>query len=76
MITGDHGNCEEMLYKNGEHKASHTLNPVQFSLITKNKELKSIRLKKNMGLANIAPTILKLMGIKKAKDMGEDLIRG
>ena len=75
MITGDHGNCEEMLYKNGEHKASHTLNPVQFSLICNDKILGKVKLKKGKGLANIAPTILKLMGIKKDKDMEEDLIR-
>jgi 2,3-bisphosphoglycerate-independent phosphoglycerate mutase len=73
MITGDHGNCEEMLYANGEHKASHTLNPVQFSLISKNRLLKSITLKKNQGLANITPTILKIIGIKKPKDMEEAL---
>ncbi|MBT4540392.1 2,3-bisphosphoglycerate-independent phosphoglycerate mutase [Candidatus Woesearchaeota archaeon] len=75
MITGDHGNCEEMKYANGEHKASHTLNQVQFSLISKNKQLKSITLKKNKGLANITPTILELMGIKKPKDMTDSLIK-
>ena len=72
MLTADHGNCEEMLYPNGEVKPAHSLNKVQFTLISNN--LKNIKLKKNLGLANIAPTILKIMGIKKPKDMEESLI--
>jgi 2,3-bisphosphoglycerate-independent phosphoglycerate mutase len=82
MLTADHGNCEEMKYPNGEVKPAHSLNKVQFTLIynnkaeiSKNKKLKSITLKKNQGLANITPTILEIMGIKKVKDMTDSLIK-
>ncbi|MBS3122180.1 2,3-bisphosphoglycerate-independent phosphoglycerate mutase [Candidatus Woesearchaeota archaeon] len=83
MLTADHGNCEEMFYPNGEPKPSHTLNPVQFMLIcgdnallngNKRNRLRNITLKKGKGLANIAPTILQLIGIKKDKEMEESLI--
>lgn len=60
LVTADHGNCEEMV---GKHETSHTLNPVNF-IITGRK------LKKKEGtLADIAPTILKLMKIRKPKEM-------
>ncbi|MFH1439922.1 MAG: 2,3-bisphosphoglycerate-independent phosphoglycerate mutase [Candidatus Woesearchaeota archaeon] len=93
MLTADHGNCEEMLYANGEQKPAHSTNPVPFTLIfNKYKckdnnvdklnvdlDLKNIRLKKStsnnrLGLANIAPTILKLLGVQKEKEMEESLI--
>ncbi|MBT7703298.1 2,3-bisphosphoglycerate-independent phosphoglycerate mutase, partial [Candidatus Peregrinibacteria bacterium] len=61
ILTSDHGNCDEMLYKNGEPKPSHTLNPVPCLLISDQK----YRLKKKRGLQDIAPTILELLKIKK-----------
>ena len=62
------------LYPNGEIKPAHSINPVQFTLISNNEALKKVKLKKGKGLANIAPTILKMIGIKKTKDMEEALI--
>ena len=66
MITADHGNCEEMF---GKHKTTHTLNEVYFTLIHD----KKVNLK-NGNLYNIGPTILKLLKIKKPKEMASSLI--
>jgi 2,3-bisphosphoglycerate-independent phosphoglycerate mutase len=70
IITADHGNAEYMKYENGENCASHTKNPVFLILVSKNKE-KLIQ-NKNLGLFNIAPTILEIMKIKKPKEMNKE----
>ena len=70
ILTGDHGNAEEMLYDDGKPKPSHTLNKVPFTLIS-NEHVKL----KSGGLNDIAPTILELLKIDKPKQMtGESLI--
>ncbi|MEK7084021.1 MAG: 2,3-bisphosphoglycerate-independent phosphoglycerate mutase, partial [Patescibacteria group bacterium] len=73
ILTADHGNAEEMLnLKTGEILTEHTTNPVPLVLIAKN--AKGIRLKKGR-LADVAPTLLKIMGIEKPKEMtGRTLI--
>ena len=63
LITGDHGSAED---KTKKWKTSHTLNPVPFFIVSENK---NISLKNDRGLKDIAPTILKLIGIKKPKEM-------
>ncbi|MCF6347675.1 MAG: 2,3-bisphosphoglycerate-independent phosphoglycerate mutase, partial [Flavobacteriaceae bacterium] len=64
ILIADHGNCETMINADGSPHTSHTTNPVPIILI--DKELKQI----NDGiLADIAPTILKLMGIEQPKIM-------
>jgi len=68
FICADHGNAEEMT---GIHKTSHTFNPVRFIIANSGKELKL----RNGVLADIAPTILGLMGIKKPKEMRKSLIK-
>lgn len=74
ILTADHGNCDEMLYPNGEPKPSHTLNPVHCLLISKQKY--GLKQKKGLGLQDIAPTILELLNIKKPAQMtGESLIK-
>ena len=75
MITGDHGNAEYMIYEDTKEQCpSHTTNPVPFILVSKT--IKNVRLCKKSGLKDIAPTILKIMGIKKPKEMtGKSLIR-
>jgi 2,3-bisphosphoglycerate-independent phosphoglycerate mutase len=71
IITADHGNCEEMLTK--EHKVTcHSLNKVPFILIS-NKEHK-LREDTNCSIANITPTILKLLEEKVPEHMSEDLL--
>ncbi|OIO61513.1 2,3-bisphosphoglycerate-independent phosphoglycerate mutase [Candidatus Woesearchaeota archaeon CG_4_10_14_0_2_um_filter_33_10] len=69
LITADHGNCEEMI---GKRKTSHTTNKVPFILVSGQK--KKIRLRNGI-LADIAPTMLDILKIKKPKEMtGKSLI--
>lgn len=67
IITADHGNADKMLdLETGEMYTEHTGNPVPFIII----EPKKISRKFKRGrLSDIAPTILKLMKIKKSKEM-------
>lgn len=68
VITADHGNAEEMTdSKTHEILTEHTINPVPFVIISK--QFKNIHLRKKGKLADIAPTILKIMGIQKPKEM-------
>ena len=69
MITGDHGNIETMLYPDGSPNPSHGLNKVPFILISNNEKYRYIKLKEDMGVSNIAPTILEIMGISKPPEM-------
>jgi 2,3-bisphosphoglycerate-independent phosphoglycerate mutase len=73
MITGDHGNAEMMIDpNNGEIFTAHTTNRVPFALIMDH--FKG-RLRPDGRLADVAPTILYLMNIKKPKEMeGVNLI--
>ena len=70
LITADHGNCEQMIdYKTGEPHTAHTTNPVPLVLVGKDVKLKEGR------LADLAPTMLDLIGIEKPAEMtGESLI--
>ncbi len=67
FVFADHGNAEDKSKKWG---TSHTTNPVPFVLVSKNK----YKLKNNKGLKDIAPTVLKIMKIKKPKEMKGKLI--
>jgi len=64
ILIADHGNCETMINPDGSPNTAHTTNPVPVILI--DKELKHID---DGVLGDIAPTILKLMGIKQPKAM-------
>ncbi|AZJ34056.1 2,3-bisphosphoglycerate-independent phosphoglycerate mutase [Tenacibaculum singaporense] len=64
ILIADHGNCETMINPDGTPHTAHTTNPVPMILI--DKELKSI---KSGILGDVAPTILKLMGIEQPKEM-------
>lgn len=69
IVTADHGNCEEMLDKEGNVITSHTTNLVPF-IVTK-KDMKLVPGK----LADIAPTILELMNLEIPVEMtGKSLI--
>lgn len=73
IITADHGNAEEKIdEKTGERLTAHTLNPVPFILISKKyKKINS----DHGGLQDIAPTILKILGIPKPQEMtGKSLV--
>jgi 2,3-bisphosphoglycerate-independent phosphoglycerate mutase len=76
ILTADHGNAEYKRYANGDPCPAHSLNPVIFILISKLGKKITLSKNKNFGLAEIAPTILKIMGIAKPKEMtGKCLIK-
>jgi 2,3-bisphosphoglycerate-independent phosphoglycerate mutase len=73
LLTADHGNIEEMVDEHNEPHTQHTLNPVPFFIIQKN-HLNLIKLRDGI-LADVAPTMLNLMGIPKPHEMdGKNLI--
>ena len=71
LIIADHGNCEQMW--DDEHNVpltSHTTNPVNFIMVSNHKFVAH-----DGGLSDIAPTILKLVGIEKPAEMtGKSLV--
>ncbi len=74
IITSDHGNSDEMMDKNGEPHTQHTLNPVPIVWITPKEPPKGAKIK-NGGLKDIAPTICRIMNLKKSEEMtGKNLI--
>ena len=70
LVTADHGNADCMFDASGKVNTAHTTNPVPFAVCKAGIELKDGR------LADIAPTILSLMGLAKPAEMtGECLIK-
>ena len=70
LVTADHGNADCMFDESGKVNTAHTTNPVPFAVCKAGIELKDGR------LADIAPTILSLMGLAKPAEMtGECLIK-
>ena len=70
MITADHGNAEQMVEPDGSPMTAHTTNPVPFILCGAGTELRS-----DGRLADIAPTILDVMGLACPAEMdGKTLI--
>lgn len=70
IITADHGNAESAVNVDGSPNTAHSLNPVPCLLISK--KYKKI---KDGKLADIAPTVLKLMNLPQPKEMtGKSLI--
>ena len=64
ILIADHGNCETMINPDGTPNTAHTTNPVPVILIDKG----LIHVKDGV-LGDIAPTILKLMGIQQPEAM-------
>jgi 2,3-bisphosphoglycerate-independent phosphoglycerate mutase len=70
IVTADHGNCDWMLDENDNVITSHSTYPVPFIINQKNIELKDGK------LADIAPTIIKLLDLPKPLEMtGDSLIK-
>ncbi|MCK9626103.1 MAG: 2,3-bisphosphoglycerate-independent phosphoglycerate mutase [Bacteroidales bacterium] len=70
LITADHGNADKAINADGTPNTAHSLNPVQFIVV--DDDVKRVD---DGILADIAPTILKLMGIPKPEIMtGKSLI--
>ena len=74
IVTADHGNAEQMIDPaTGQPHTAHTIFPVEMVLVDDRYVGKPLR--RGGRLADLAPTILKLMGIEKPADMtGESLI--
>lgn len=73
IITADHGNAEIMYDRYGSPVTSHTTSKVPFILVTKQKrKLKKI---KNASIANVAPTILKMLNLQIPSSMTNALIK-
>ena len=64
IVTADHGNADKMFDEKGPFTA-HTTNPVPFVMVKDGK----YEMRKNGTLADVAPTLLKMMGIEQPKEM-------
>ncbi len=72
LVFADHGNVED---QTPEWRTSHTLNPVDFIVVSGEDALRKCRLKQGRGLSDVAPTALMLMGLSKPEQMtGESII--
>lgn len=73
FICADHGNAEQLLdYETGEPFTAHTTNPVPFILVNADP---SYKLREGGCLADIAPTLIELLGLKQPKEMtGKSLL--
>jgi 2,3-bisphosphoglycerate-independent phosphoglycerate mutase len=86
LVTADHGNCDEMFQKtkagdfalraDGQPKArtSHTLNPVPCSLFDPRGQAPGLRAVPNAGLANLAATVMGLLGFAAPEDYAPSLL--
>ena len=67
LITADHGNCECMRDEKGNPHTAHTTNPVPAVLVAKGFE--ATQLRAGGALSDVAPTLLKLMGLPQPEEM-------
>ena len=71
LITADHGNADKMYEPDGSAFTAHTTNPVPFIVVGEDCELREGGV-----LADIAPTILQLVGLPQPEEMtGKSLIK-
>ena len=72
IIIADHGNADHALNEDGTPNTAHSLNPVPFVYVTANKDAKV----EDGILADVAPSILHILGLKQPKEMtGKSLIK-
>jgi 2,3-bisphosphoglycerate-independent phosphoglycerate mutase len=64
VITADHGNCDHMLEDDGSVNTAHSLNPVPLIVTADGAELDREGI-----LADVAPTVLELLGIEQPREM-------
>ena len=70
LLTADHGNADKMVDNDGEPFTAHTTNPVPFCVINH-----PCQLREGGRLADIAPTMLKVLGLPQPAEMtGESII--
>ena len=71
FVTADHGNADKMLDENGEPFTAHTTNPVPFIVVNY-----PCAVREGGRLCDIAPTMLKVMGLEQPKEMsGKSIIK-
>ena len=75
IVTADHGNADQMIADDGETAfTQHTTFPVPVILVSE--EYKNVTLRENGVLADLAPTLLDIMGVAQPKEMtGKSLIK-
>lgn len=71
LLTADHGNCEVMVDEQGHEKTSHTTNVVPFVVIGEQYKDRQLR---PGSLKDIAPTMLKILGIQQPEEMTGQLL--
>ena len=71
VITADHGNADHAINDDGTPNTAHSTNPVPFIYVTENSNARV----QNGVLADVAPTILHIMGLQQPQEMtGQCLI--
>ncbi|HFU77337.1 MAG TPA: 2,3-bisphosphoglycerate-independent phosphoglycerate mutase [Epsilonproteobacteria bacterium] len=70
VLTSDHGNCEEMKDSDGNVLTNHTVGEVWCFVLAEGVN----ELREGCGLNNVAPSVLKLMGLEIPSEMDEPLI--
>jgi 2,3-bisphosphoglycerate-independent phosphoglycerate mutase len=76
VVTADHGNADHMLEPDGSPNTAHSLNPVPL-IVTVNRPARPLSLRDGGVLADVAPTVLQLLGIPQPEEMtGTSLIEG
>jgi 2,3-bisphosphoglycerate-independent phosphoglycerate mutase len=74
LITADHGNADHMLEPDGSPNTAHSLNPVPV-IVTVSDPAHPLQLRAGGVLADVAPTLLEMMGIEQPAEMtGTSLI--
>jgi 2,3-bisphosphoglycerate-independent phosphoglycerate mutase len=69
LVFADHGNVED---QTPERRTSHTTNPVPFIVVSDD----NYELRETGSLADIAPTVLRILGIEKPAEMtGKSLVK-
>jgi len=79
LITADHGNADNMLEPDGSPNTAHSLNPVPLIVVTPDpaSAMAHIAMREGGILADVAPTVLALLGIPQPAQMsGKSLISG
>ncbi len=75
IVTADHGNADKMEDENGKPFTAHTTNKVPFIVV--GKDFKNVQLREDGILADVAPTLLTMMGVPVPAEMsGKSLIIG
>ena len=70
LVTADHGNAEQLLEADGvSPHTAHTTNPVPLILTTLSSTTQEFILKRQGGLADLAPTALRLLGLDPSAEM-------